>query len=416
MKVTIKGGALNGKITSVPSKSAGHRALICAAISEKPTKIRLTQSNEDIDTTAECLRAMGAGITREGEYLYVNPIRNVPDSADLRCGESGSTLRFLLPLAASILPRAVFSGRGRLPERPIGDLQEAMKRNGALFSGNALPFSVSGKLRAGTYEIPGDVSSQYISGLLMALPMLNGESRIELKGQLCSSHYVDITIEMLSIFGIEIKRTENGFSVSGNQTYKSPGSMEVEGDWSSASFFLVGGAVGGDVTVSGLRLDSKQGDRAVAEIIRKFGADVLVSENSVRVSPAPLRACEIDVSQIPDLFPILAVLAAKAEGKTVLYNAANLRLKESDRIKSTAEMINSLGGNAIEYPDRLEIIGTALKGGEVDSFGDHRIAMSAAVAASICERETTIYDAGAVKKSYPKFFSDYSVLGGKVIF
>jgi len=416
VKVTIYGGPLHGKIGSVPSKSNAHRAIICAALSDRPTEIRLPFSNSDIDTTIDCLRAMGADIRRDKESLIVTPISVIPACAKLKCNESGSTLRFLLPVASAILKKADFSGTGRLPERPISELLKAMEKNGAVFSGEHLPFSISGGLKTGIYEVSGNVSSQYVSGLLMALPRLSGDSRIVLTSPLKAKAYVDMTIDTLSKFGVNIETTENAYSVSGGQVYHSPDAYNVEGDWSGAAIYLVSGAIGGEVTVENLSLNSKQGDKVIVDIIKKFGADVSVYENSVTVRQSLLRGCEVDVAATPDLFPILAVLASSAEGKTVLFNASTLRLKESDRISSTAAMINSLGGKATEFPDRLEITGTKLKGGALDSFGDHRIAMSAAIAASICEGDTTICSAEAVNKSYPGFFKDFEILGGKIMY
>ena len=415
MNVSINGGALRGEIGSVPSKSAAHRALICAALAAEPTEIYLPISNADIDITASCLRAMGADIIRSGAFLKVSPITEIPDFAELDCGESGSTLRFLLPVAAAKLPKTSFTGSGRLPQRPISELKTAMEEGGAVFSAESLPLTVSGRLKAGNYEIEGNVSSQYISGLLMALPLLEGDSRIILKSPLCSEPYVNITFEMLSNFGIEIEQSESGFAVRGGQVFHAPKVINVEGDWSAAAFFLTAGAIGGDVTVTNLKISSEQGDKEIVEILRKFGANVELFDSSVRVRAAKLKACAVDVSAIPDLLPILTVLASCAEGKTVLYNAANLRHKESDRLASSAAMINSLGGNVLEYADRLEIVGTKLVGGVVDSFGDHRIAMSAAIAASVCVEQTTIVGAEAVKKSYPAFYEDFSALNGVLI-
>ena len=415
MNVTISGGAMQGEISSVPSKSAAHRALICAALSDEPTDIYLPISNADIDVTASCLCAMGAEITRNGAYLKVSPIKEVPDFAELDCGESGSTLRFLLPIAAAKLPKTAFFGSGRLPQRPIGELKAAMEKCGAMFSADMLPLSVFGKLNAGRYEIEGNVSSQYISGLLMALPLLDGDSSIILKSPLCSEPYVNITLEMLTSFGIEIERREDGFYVRGGQVFHSPKAVIVEGDWSAAAFFLTAGAIAGDVTVTNLKIGSEQGDREIVEILRKFGANIEILDSSVRVRKAKLTACDVDVSAIPDLLPILTVLASCADGKTVLFNAQNLRHKESDRLSSSAAMINALGGRAEEYPDRLEITGMGLRGGTIDSFNDHRIAMSAAIAASACSGQTTIIGAQAVKKSYPDFFRDFEKLGGKII-
>ena len=416
MDAVLEGGTLRGTIASIPSKSAAHRSLICAALADGPTKIRLLARNEDIDATAACLRELGAKINTEEGVVTVTPICAMPQSANLNCGESGSTLRFLLPLTATLLSEACFSGRGNLPNRPISELNIALEKNGVRFSGNRLPFQVSGRLRAGTYEIEGNISSQYISGLLLALPLLNGDSRIVLKSPVCSEPYVRLTADILLKFGVHSETCDEGYFIRGGQKYHSPSQIDIEGDWSAAAVLLTGGALGGDVTVTGLDIRSMQGDRAIVEILQQFGAELNVSQNAVGVKKAELHACSLDVSSIPDLLPPLAVLACGAKGKTVLYNAAHLRLKESDRLESTAAMINTLGGRASAFPDRLEIEGARLSGGTVLSFGDHRIVMAAAVAAGICEGKTTIIGADVVSKSYPDFFRDYAALGGKMFF
>ena len=414
MDIRISPCSLRGEIASIPSKSRTHRALICSALADVPTRLRNPVRNDDIEATLGCLRALGAEFEEGKSELTVFPIKKAPAHAELDCRESGSTLRFLLPLASAIIPEASFTGSGSLPSRPIGGLMAALAGGGAAFTSEKLPFTVSGELRPGIFEIAGDVSSQYISGLLMALPLLGGDSRIVLISPLCSSPYVQMTLDTLRDFGLAAERTQDGFFIPGGQNYRSPGSIDIDGDWSAAAFFLAAGAIGGDVTVGGLNLNSSQGDRAIIEALYKFGAEAEIAGDTVRVRKASLRACELDVSAIPDLFPILAVTACFAEGKTLLCNASHLRFKESDRIKATAELINSLGGKAAEYHDRLEITGTGLLGGTAESFGDHRIAMSAAIAASCCEGETLIRRADAVSKSYPEFFKDFASLGGKV--
>jgi len=413
VKVAISSGSLEGSIGSVPSKSYAHRALICAALADETTELGLRSLNADTEATIDCLTAIGADIRRRGDILCVTPPKILPHEAVLCCGESGSTLRFLLPVAAALFENSDFSGNGTLPGRPIAELLTAMRDNGAGFSGSALPFSVKGRLRPGSYAIPGDISSQYISGLLMALPLLDGKSEIVLTSPLRAAAYVEITLDMLSKFGVGAEPTERGFTISGRQAYISPGWEEIEGDWTSASYFLAAGALGGGVTVRGLSMKSKQGDRAIVDILKAFGAAVTVLNNSVTVAPGVLRACRVDIASVPDLFPILAVLAANAEGKSVLYNASALRFKESDRIKSTAAMINSLGGYAVGDRGSLEITGKKLRGGEVDSFGDHRIVMSSAIAALACRGPVFIAGAEAVGKSYPSFFKNFTFLGGK---
>lgn len=392
-----------------------HRALICAALSDRETTLELPCGGEDLDATARCLQAMGAGVGRTEDIVTVSPIAGTVEKAVLDCGESGSTLRFLLPVAAAQLREAVFAGRGRLPERPIAELSAALRQNGARISGERLPLTVSGGLRAGCFEIDGNVSSQYVSGLLMALPLLDGDSRIFLKSPLCSAPYVRLTIAMLAEFGIELEENSAGYFVRGGQRYRSPRALRIEGDWSAAAFFLAAGALGGEVGVKGLRHDSAQGDQAIVDLLRRFGAGVRVEGDTVYAAEAPLHACRVDVSDIPDLLPVLAVLAAQAEGTSEFVHAAHLRGKESDRLASTAAMICALGGRALAQPDGLEITGGGLSGGTVESFGDHRIVMAAAVAASLCAGRTAICGAQTAAKSYPGFFRDFAALGGHII-
>lgn len=415
LKISLEKGALRGAIQAPPSKSAAHRALICAALADEPTRLRLPSVSGDISATIACLSAMGAGIERKGDYVLVSPASMEGKTASLPCHESGSTLRFLLPLAAALLKEATFLGCGSLPDRPIAGLRQAISGHGAVFSGERLPFKVSGRLLPGRYAIEGDVSSQYISGLLFALPLLEEDSEIVLTSPLYSAPYVEMTVEMLARFGIRVQKTREGYFVPGSQRYRTPGELEPEGDWSSAAPFLVAGALGGDVTVSGLRLDTKQGDRAILDILASCGAGTEVSEQGVRVFYKQLLPFSFDVSQTPDLLPILAVLANGAQGHSLLLHASRLRLKESDRLMSTAAMLTALGGRTREAADSLEIVGTALTGGRVTAFHDHRIVMAATVAATACCGETQIDGAEAVEKSYPTFFADFQRLGGRMI-
>ena len=415
MELILNGGVLQGEVRAIPSKSVAHRALICAALSDGRTTLELPEGGEDLKATVRCLRAMGAEVGRSGESIEVRPMAGTVEKAVLDCGESGSTLRFLLPVAAAQLKEAVFTGRGRLPERPISGLSEALRQNGAHIAGERLPLAVSGALHAGDFTIEGNVSSQYVSGLLMALPLLDGDSRILLKSPLCSAPYVRLTSAILTRFGIEFQESGEGYLVHGSQRYRSPGALAIEGDWSAAAFFLSAGALGGEVGVKGLRLDSTQGDRAIVELLRSFGATLRMVSDTVYAAKAPMRGCTVDVSDIPDLLPVLAVIAACADGTSEFVHAEHLRGKESDRLASTAALINALGGRARAYPDRLEVTGGRLCGGTVESFGDHRIVMAAAVAASVCGERTVIRGAQAAAKSYPGFFSDFAALGGNII-
>ena len=414
MIMRLDGSGLGGTVAAIPSKSQAHRLLICAALAREESLVHCPRLNADIEATVRCLRALGAEIGRAGENFIVKPITAPVSPAELDCGESGSTLRFLLPVAAALGVEARFTGSGRLPERPMGELCAALRNGGAAVSADRLPITVSGGLRAGTYRLPAKVSSQYISGLLFALPLLTGESLLELDGAPESAPYIDMTLAALRAFGVAAEREGNAWRIPAGQGYHSPGSLSVEGDWSNAAFWLCAGAVGRkSLTVTGLDPASPQGDRAMAALLRRMGAAVTEGGNSLTVSPAPLHGLELDARDVPDLVPVLAVTAACAAGESRIVNAGRLRLKESDRIASTAALIRALGGDVTEEAEGLTIHGGGLRGGTVDAWGDHRIAMAAAAASAACSVPVTIRGAEAVNKSYPSFFEDYRALGGR---
>ena len=396
MRVTVHPGMLSGVVQAPPSKSHAHRLLICAALACGETVLEGAGTSRDIEATARCLNALGAQIAPEGSALRVRPIRTARRGAALDCGESGSTLRFLLPLAALFDCDATLTGQGRLPQRPNGPLIEAMRVHGARFAGQGLPLTVSGGLRGGEYHLPGDVSSQYFTGLLLALPLLKEDSALIADTPLESTPYIDLTLDAMRAFGVTAQKRENGFFIPGRQRYVSPGSLRVEGDWSGAAFWLAANALGSDVRVEGLNPASAQGDRAAQTLFR----------------PESLRC--VDVRDVPDLMPALAVVMAAVPGAHRITGAARLRIKESDRLQAMAKVLRALGGDVEELPDGLHIAGHALKGGKVDGFGDHRVVMSAAVLATACENPVTIVGAEAADKSYPGFFADFAALGGKI--
>lgn len=382
-------------INIISSKSDAHRALICGALSKEPCRVRYSGTSRDIQATEACLSAL-----KEGRR-------------DMHCGESGSTLRFLLPVMGALGHCASFHMEGRLSQRPLSPLYEELENHGCQLSPQGQnPLTIKGQLEPGTYRIPGNVSSQYISGLLFALPMLEGDSQIFIEGTLESTPYVDMTIKTLSHFGITIERRDYGYAVKGSQCYTAPDEYMVEGDWSNACFFLAAGALtDGGITVNGLNPDSLQGDKAILDILKEMGAsvhregDAVTVETAATLTPTLLRAVDMDVSQIPDMTPILSVLAMAAEGTTRITGAARLRIKESDRLKTITETLTALGGQIEELPDGLIITGKGrLEGGVVDAHKDHRIAMMAAVASLICHGKVTIRGAEAVSKSYPDFF------------
>lgn len=384
----IAPGPLCGVVAAIPSKSMAHRLLICNALSGGHGTVVCHGTSRDIEATEACLKALHTGDR-------------------LPCGESGSTLRFLLPVAAALEKPVEFLMQGRLPQRPLSPLDTQLEAHGVHLSRPAPDIlRCEGRLTPGAYTLPGDVSSQYISGLLFALPLLESPSTLTVTGRMESAPYVAMTLDALRQFGVAIAVQGQTFQIPGGG-YGAGKTVQVEGDWSNAAFWLCAGALGAPVTVTGLRENSLQGDRAVCEILSRFGAVV----NGTTVSPAPLRAMEIDASAIPDLVPVLAVVAAAATGTTCFTNAQRLRLKESDRIASVLQMLKNLGADARETADGLVVHGgRCLRGGTVDSCNDHRIAMAAAIASILCEDTVCITGAEAVEKSYPGFWADFAAL------
>ena len=391
MTQTIPKTHISGTIAAIPSKSAAHRLYICAALAEAPTEVSCQGTSRDIEATKACLAAI-----QNGDSL-------------LPCGESGSTLRFLLPVVAALGLEVGFLMEGRLPDRPLAPLDAQLEAHGVKLSRPRHELlHVSGKLEPGAFVLPGNVSSQYISGLLFALPLLEGTSTLTVTGKVESAPYIAMTLDALGQFGVRPNLEHNVYTISPTP-YHSPGTASVEGDWSNAAFWLCAGALSGPVTVTGLDPDSLQGDKEVFEILRRFGAKTEQNGTSFTVSPGTLHAIDIDAAAVPDLVPVLSVVAAAAEGTTRIYNAGRLRIKESDRIKTVRAMLSNLGADVEETADGLIIHGgKALTVGAVDSANDHRIAMSAAIAATLCD--VTVLGAEAVAKSYPKFWEDFSIL------
>ena len=382
MDLTIRPFFLRGDLTVPPSKSYAHRSLICAALADKPTQLVCRETNADIEATAECLRALGAEVIRTESGYTVFPVKRVPETAVLPCGESGSTLRFLLPVVGALGVDATFVLEGRLPERPLSPLWEEMERMGCSLSCPAeKTVRCRGKLRQGEYTMDGGVSSQFITGLLFAHAILGG-CTLTVTGKMESKPYVDMTEEVLRRFAAP--------------AFHSPGYVAVEGDWSSAAFWLTANELGSYVNLHGLNGDSVQGDRAVVEILHQL------EKGTPTVSAA----------DIPDLVPILAVCAAAKRG-AVFTDIRRLRLKESDRVASVIAMLENLGGRAEADENTLTVCGTGLRGGIVDAMNDHRIAMAAAVAATVCKENVTVLQAECVRKSYPAFWEEYARLGGK---
>ena len=382
MDITVYPEKLSGIVNAIPSKSQAHRLLICAAFADGPTTLICPETNDDIQATAICLNALGADIRRSDSGYEIIPVKSIPNEAFLDCGESGSTLRFLLPIVGALGIDATFRMSGRLPRRPLSPLWEEMERMGCHLSRpTENTIRCVGKLMPGDYFIDGGISSQFISGLLFAAALIDGKSQITVTGNLESKPYVDLTKQALQIFQAP--------------DFHTPGYVTVEGDWSNSAFFLAAQQLGSAVTVTNLQTDSLQGDRMVATLLPQLN-----------------KHCEIDVRDIPDLVPILSVVAAAQNG-AVFTGIHRLRLKESDRVESVIQMIKNLGGKAEADENTLTVYGTGLKGGTVDSMNDHRIAMSAAIASTVCTEPVTILGAQCVSKSYPHFWEEFSRLGGK---
>lgn len=417
MNIKITGNGINGEISAIPSKSDVHRALICAALADEKSTVSFNSSSKDIQATISCLKSLGAEIVVDENGAEITPlIKNLKTNALLNCEESGSTLRFMLPISAALGAQGSFTGHGRLSQRPLDPLCDVMKKNGCDFSAiNKFPLKLTGKLRAGNYEIRGDVSSQFITGLLLSLPISGLGGKITVIAPIESKKYIDMTVETMRKYAVDVQVCNNTYTVLPNQKYKIVNKeYNSDGDWSNAAFFLTAAAINGRVKYQGVYKNSLQGDQKIVELLKQFGADVKQNETSVEITSAPLKGIDIDASQIPDLVPTLAVAAAFAKGETKIYNASRLRLKESDRLLAIAQALNSVGASVKELDDGLIINGSpaAKYKGTTDSFNDHRMVMSMAVAA-VCSGEITIQNAQAVEKSYPLFFKHLESLGGK---
>lgn len=412
MNLVLENNELFGEISAISSKSHAHRALICASLSDGVSKIQCDTLSADIEATANCLIGLGANIEYKDKTFTVKPIDITKAKRTIDCGESGSTLRFLLPIIGALGINISIQMHGRLPKRPLFPLDREMKKHGCdlILVGDTL--KISGKLQAGDYEIEGNISSQFISGLLFALPLIKGKSKIIIKNKFESYSYVNLTREVLNNFSVNYE-FENNIFILKNFVYKSV-NLTVEGDWSNSAFWLCAGALSKKgITVTNLNLNSVQGDKKIVEVLKDFGAEISINQNEVTVKNNNLSAITVDASDIPDLVPIIALTATFASGKTVIKNAQRLRIKESDRIKTVVELIRNLGGIVDETDDGMIITGASLEGGVVNSHNDHRIAMTCAISSMICSRPVKLVDSEAVNKSYPNFFNDFKKLNGK---
>lgn len=414
--VKITPTLLKGEINIPPSKSLSHRAVIAAALAEGQSVINNIAISEDISATLEGIQALGAYIKYSGSELLING-NPAPHSENvlIDCRESGSTLRFLMPIGLLSEGAITYAGRGNLGKRPLDPYLEIFKSHNIYYSSPILPMKVHGKLKPGSFSLKGSISSQFITGLMFALPLLDGDSEIFITDTLESRSYVDLTIEVLNSFGVHIENNKyKSFFIKGNQKYIA-NEYTIEGDYSQAAFWLAAGALNGNVVCKGLRHNSAQGDKAFIDIFKAAGAQFAFHDGAVSAAASGLKAFQVDVSQCPDIAPILAVAAALSQGTSRITGAARLRIKECDRLKAIAAELAKLGADVVEGSDSLTIRGRGhLRGGEVDSWGDHRIAMAMSVAALRCDGPVVVRGSDAVNKSYPDFYKDFAMLGGNV--
>ncbi len=415
--IKIIPGSLQGKIKVPSSKSLCHRAIIAAGLSHEICNIENVVFSEDILATCNAMRNLGVLVSQGKDIVTIkgeNFSKEINNKID--CLESGSTLRFLIPIALLTGKEVTFTGKGRLAERPLTPYYKIFEEQKIKYSCKGeLPLTLEGKLKPGEYEIPGDVSSQFITGLLFALPLLGEDSKIIVTTELESKGYVDLTIDILNKFSVKIENQEyKTFTIKGNQRYTAS-NYRVEGDFSQAAFWLVAGLLRGEVQCEDMNINSLQGDRVIIDIIQEMGGHVSLDGDKIKVKKSKTQGTTMDASNCPDLVPILAVLASLSEGTTKIINAGRLRIKESDRLKAMAVELTKLGADIVETEDGLIIHGKeTLKGGIVDSWNDHRIAMALSIASIRCTEPVILTDSATVSKSYPEFYRDFSALGGKV--
>ena len=406
---------MGGKVDSIPSKSYVHRMLLCAMLSNSQTELYGVTGSKDIEATINCIKALYGDVVIKPDKYIVKPINKEREDIVLDCIESGSTLRFILPIALALGKSCKVIGKEGLQKRPLKDLVDVLRAHGGVIDAESLPLNISGKLISGDYRINGSVSSQYITGLLMALPILDGDSTLTIDGEIVSSKYIDITLDVLQNFGIKIERVDNNsFYIQGNQKYSNKTDLRVQGDWSNAAFWLALGALNGETQVNKLFFDSVQGDREILQIVMDMGAKVAIRGDNVIVSKKALQSITVDAKDIPDLMPIVSILMANADGISVMKNVDRLKTKETDRLKAIMENLAKMGIQARYQDGELLILGGKIKAFNVDSYNDHRMVMMAAIAASIADGNCEITNIEAVDKSYPNFFDDYKKLGGKV--
>ena len=413
--VTLFPTAIKGTVNVPSSKSLTHRAILCASLARGKSTISNIVFSEDINATLSAIEQLGAKVERSASSVTIKGVKSIKaPNSPVDCNESGSTLRFLIPLLSLSGKKVTLTGKQSLLQRPQSVYEELFKEDDIFFSHTQDEIVVNGSVKARRYYIDGTISSQFFTGLMLALPLLKDDSYIYIKGGLESKGYIDLTMDILEQYGVVIDEIENGYFIEGNQSYK-PFDYTVEGDYSQAAFFLVGGILNGTVTLTNLSHESLQGDREIIEIIKRMKGKLIYTENGFIAKQSDTYGTKIDVSNCPDLGPIVALLGALSKGTTTIQGTSRLRIKESDRIESTVKTLKALGATIKTVKDDIVIYGKSqLDGGTVDSFNDHRIAMMASIASTVCENPVTITQASAINKSYPHFYKDLRSLGCKI--
>ncbi len=403
---------LKGKLAAPPSKSAMQRALAAALLAEGTSTICNPAYCDDTQAALAIIRGLGAKVELDEQQVVVRGGFK-PRDEELNCGEAGLSLRMFAPIAALWGRPLTFHAQGSLAGRPVRMLEAPLTQLGVqcVTTNGLAPVTVRGPLRGGNVEVDGSVSSQLLTGLLMALPLVKPDSELQVKA-LKSKPYVQLTIDLLAEFGVKITHDDfTSFRIPGGQTYRAR-EYQVAGDWSGAAFLLVAGALAGEVELTGIAYPTVQADGRIIEVLKASGARVSCREELVSVTADQRRSFNFDATECPDLFPPLVALACNCEGRTVISGVSRLRHKESDRGRVLQVEFGKLGAEIELVDDEMVIQGSGLHGGTVDPRGDHRIAMAAATAALVAEAPVSILDASCVNKSYPAFFSDLATLGG----
>lgn len=416
MKILITPAKLSGAVTVPPSKSQSHRAIIAAAMAKGKSVINNIILSDDVLATVEAMEKIGVKIIHNHHQLIIHGVSRIVFSDDnfIDCNESGSTLRFLLPLLSLSRQKVVMTGQPSLFKRPMAIYEQLFKDRHLNFQQSDKSIIVDGALTAGVYRLPGNISSQFVSGLMFALPLLKENSVIEIDGELESKEYIDLTIDVLKQFGVAIHPENDKYLIPGNQKYL-PTNIHIEGDYSQMAFFSVAGLFGGEITCKNLNPSSLQPDRRVLDIIRQMNGFFEWKDSGYLFHESTTIGCTIDVSQSPDIAPILAILGALSQGTTIIDNAARLKYKESNRLNSTYETLRKMNVKVEMTESSLIIQGQPqIDGGIFDAFNDHRIVMAIAIAAIKAKSPVTIKNAEAINKSYPSFFQDYQALGGNI--